>query len=186
MAFLAAFFALGTLLSPSVPKQCAFSVLSARGGFVVTTWLGNALHCGLSTPTWWEAYLSLARVAIAAWAAFFAAIMVWMLGRRLCSRRFKNVPREGLVEPVDQIPTDGGFWTCPASLVSEVRSACLLQERSPTLLGRVRNIAAKWCEDRHMPNGARETYTLGALAAALVVTDEERRLAGMVTPGPRH
>lgn len=141
----------------------------------------KAMECGWHEPSVFRAWYTL----MSAWVQFWSGVLVVFslyLGWRRVRCRTHPAPRPGCVEPVERITTESSYWYCPTTLAGVVRAAVCLQERDAACLGRVRNIAAKWMEDTNAPADRREAYTLGALAAALVLTPEEVELARLRSP----
>lgn len=71
-------------------------------------------------------------------------------------------------------------FTCPAQLARLVQERVLMCERDPTLIQKVKSIAARWCDQNNVTNNLRYQAISGAVAAAMTVPCIEQNIIQMV------
>lgn len=71
-------------------------------------------------------------------------------------------------------------FTCPAQLARLVQERVLMCERDPTLVQKVKSIAARWCDQNNITNNLRYQAISGAVAAAMTVPCIEQNIIQMV------
>ena len=88
----------------------------------------------------------------------------------------------GIIELDPSVAEPGpDVWYCPSELASFVRERMLMVNRDAAALLRLKQAVTRWMDDRQVPWHLRESWMTGAVAAALVVSPDERgliRLAG--------
>lgn len=72
-------------------------------------------------------------------------------------------------------------FTCPAPLARTVQERVLMCERDPTLIQKVKSIAAKWCDNNNITGNARYQAISGAVAASLTVPCIEQNVIELAT-----
>lgn len=67
-------------------------------------------------------------------------------------------------------------FTCPAPLARVVQERVLMCERDPTMIQKVKSIAARWCDQHGLQNNQRYQAVAGAVAAAMTVPCIEQQI----------
>lgn len=74
----------------------------------------------------------------------------------------------------EEAPQREMVFCCPGPLARRVQERVLLCERDPTIIQKVKSIAAKWCDDNNLNDNQRYTAICGAVAAAMTVPASEQ------------
>lgn len=74
----------------------------------------------------------------------------------------------------EEAPQREMVFCCPGPLARKVQERVLLCERDPTIIQKVKSIAAKWCDDNNLNDNQRYAAICGAVAAAMTVPINEQ------------
>lgn len=74
----------------------------------------------------------------------------------------------------EEAPSKSMVFACPAPLARTVQERVLLCERDPTIIQKVKTIAARWCDQNGLSNNQRYAAICGAVAAAMTVPINEQ------------